>query len=98
MVVVKGNFSAQQTKKPARQGDVTEQMMEDLGLDNLVVISQDERGAVIACFSEYEGRPNFQIKVVYQKQGRWCHGKGLTVHPSKAKVICTHLGELASKL
>ena len=98
MVVVKGNFSAQQTKKPAKPQDIAEQMQADLGLDNLAIVYQNGRTTIVAYYNEYEGRNYFHIRSVYQKYGKWTHGKGLGVDPAIAKELCSSLGELGHKL
>jgi len=96
MVIVKGNFKPAQKRPTKAPAEGTDGMMADLGLENMVILHQDDRGAIICCFGEYEGRPNFQVKVVYQKYGEWRHGKGLTINPALAKEVCQHLGELAA--
>ena len=99
MVLIKGNFSAQQTKRPTSTvADTAEGMMGDLGLDNLVVLAKNDRGAIVAYFNDYEGRRYFHVRSVYTKRGTWMHGKGLAMDPEMAKEVCAHLGELASKL
>jgi hypothetical protein len=97
MVIVKGNFSAQQARK-AQPADTAEGMMADLGLDNLVILSKGDRGATVAYFNDYEGRRYFHVRNVYMKQGEWKHGKGIAMDPAIAKEVCAHLGELAEKL
>jgi len=69
-----------------------------LELDNLVIIQQGDRGAVVAYYNEYEGRKYFHIRGVYTKYGKWCFGKGLAVDPAIAKELCSNLGELGHKL
>jgi hypothetical protein len=99
MPVVKGNFSALQKKTPARPQDVADQIMADIGLDNVVIISQNDRGGgVVAYFNEYEGRRYFHIRTFYTKYGKFLPGKGMTCDPAIAKEVCTQLGELAPKL
>jgi|SRR5215831_3778101 len=98
MVVLKGNFSAQQSKKPAKPQDIADQIMADLELDNLVVIFNGQRDTVVAYYNDYNGRRYFHIRGVYQKQGQWCPGKGLAMDPANAKEVCSNLGELGHKL
>ncbi len=99
MVVIKGKFSPRAvTKQEDSKMDSTEKMMNDLGLDNLVVVCGDNRNKVIACYSEFKGRQYFNVKKVWQKDGQWMHGKGLAVDPSMAKELLANLGELAVKL
>jgi hydroxymethylpyrimidine/phosphomethylpyrimidine kinase len=98
MVVIKGKFAPRAVAKQEQNMDSTEKMMEDLGLDNLVVVGGDTRNKVIACYSEFKGRQYFNLKKVWQKDGQWMHGKGLAVDPGIAKELLKNLGELSGKL
>jgi hypothetical protein len=98
MVVIKGKFAPRTVAKQEGNMDSTEKMMDDLGLDNLVVVGGDARNKVIACYSEFKGRQYFNVKKVWQKDGQWQHGKGLAVDPSIAKELLKNLGELSTKL
>jgi hydroxymethylpyrimidine/phosphomethylpyrimidine kinase len=98
MVVIKGKFAPRAVAKQEQTVDSTEKMMEDLGLDNLVVVGGDTRNKVIACYSEFKGRQYFNLKKVWQKDGQWMHGKGLAVDPGIAKELLKNLGELSGKL
>ena len=98
MVVIKGKFAPRTVSKQESNMDSTEKMMEDLGLDNLVVVGGDNRNKVIACYSEFKGRQYFNLKKVWQKDGQWMHGKGLAVDPAMAKDLLKNLGELSAKL
>jgi hypothetical protein len=98
MVVIKGKFAPRAVAKQEGNMDSTEKMMDDLGLDNLVVVGNGERGKVVAYSNEYEGKPYFHIRSVWQKKGQWMHGKGLAVDPGMAKELLKNLGELSGKL
>ncbi len=98
MVVIKGKCSPRTDTKEDKQVDSTEQMMKDLGLDNLAVVASSERGKVVTYYNRYEGRDYFHIRSVFTKRGTWMHGKGLSVDPAMAKELLQNLGELGGKL
>jgi len=98
MVVIKGKFAPRVVAKQEKNMDSTEKMMDDLGLDNLVIVGGDARNKVIACYSEFKGVQYFNIKKIWQKDGMWMHGKGLAVNPNIAKELLKNLGELSAKL
>jgi hypothetical protein len=98
MVIIKGKFGPRTVAKQEGNMDSIEKMKDDLGLDNLVVVGGDARNKVIACYSEFKGVEYFNIKKIWQKDGQWMHGKGLSVNPGIAKELLANLGELSGKL
>ena len=97
MVVIAGKFGPK-AKQEDKAVSTPEKIMKDLGLDNLVVISNGDRTTVVAYFNDYEGKNYFHIRNVWQKRGQWMHGKGLAIDPALAKEVLLNLGELGGKL